>query len=141
MALQKAFNVLAHFKFEVGAAQVGMTKMETGLEKISKQAKEVNSQFKVLFAQSALSFTGGQAGIIGTIQKMASASEEYYNFQRKMATLITGNTKGTKDFNTAMRTSADILKDIAKDASLAQSKKWPQLQRSITIFSVKWLLL
>ena len=47
---------------------------------------------------------------------MASASEEYYNFQRKMATLITGNTKGTKDFNTAMRTSADILKDIAKDA-------------------------
>ena len=116
MAIQKLFNIAAHFKFEVGAAQVNIAKLDSGFNKLSKTLEGVNEQAKLLFSAHTLALTGGAAGIVGTMQKMVSSSESYYQFQRKISTIIVANTKGQANFNDAMRTSSSIIKDLAKDA-------------------------
>ena len=116
MAIQKLFNIAAHFKFEVGAAQVNIAKLDSGFNKLSKTLDGVNEQAKLLFSAHTLALTGGAAGIVGTMQKMVSSSESYYQFQRKISTIIVANTKGQANFNDAMRTSSSIIKDLAKDA-------------------------
>ena len=112
----KTFDLLAHLKFETGAAQVNISKISDGFNKLSKTMDGVNKQAKLLFSAHTLALTGGAAGIVGTMQKMVSSSESYYQFQRKISTIIVANTKGQASFNDAMRTSSSIIKDLAKDA-------------------------
>ena len=119
MALNKVFNIAAHFRFEAGAATANITKLEKGFSALSKTMEGINNQAKFLFSAHTLSLTGGTAGLIGTLQKMTTASEDYYQFQRKISTIIVANTKGQKDFNEAMRTSGNIIREIARDA-----QKW-----------------
>ena len=116
MALSKVFNIAAHFKFEIGGGMANITKVEKGFNKLSKTMEGLNNQAKFLFSAHTLSLTGGAAGLVGTLQKMTSSSEEYYQFQRKISTIIVANTKGQKDFNEAMRTSSNIIRDLASDA-------------------------
>ena len=116
MALEKVFNIAAAFKFEVGEGLANISKLESGFNKLSNTMENLNTQAKVLFSAHTLSLTGGAAGIVGTMQKMVSSSESYYQFQRKISTIIVANTKGQADFNLAMRQSGQIIREIANDA-------------------------
>ena len=116
MPITKAFNILAHFKFEVGGAIANVNKVQKGLDSLTNSLKETEKGFKVLFASHSLALTGGSAGIVGTLHKMVSASEDYYQTQRKLSTIMVSNSRKQMDFNMAMRTSSVILKALAKDA-------------------------
>ena len=121
MPVQKAFQIVSHFKFEVGAAIVGANKMETHLDRISRQAKGINEQFKVMFVSAALNVSGGQAGFVGVLKNAVSASEDFYNSQRKLSTVIAGNAKNftqpIDSFNKAMKISKSILSDMVEEAN------------------------
>ena len=116
LSVLKKFDILAHFKFEIGSAQVSLSKLGKNLDSLSKTTKGINEQFKGLFASHAISLTGTAGGIVGTMHKMVSSSEEYYQLQRKISTIMVANTKSQMNFNTAMRTSSVIMRDLANDA-------------------------
>ena len=120
MPIQKIFNIVSHFKFEVGAALASSKKLTNHLKGVSDQAKGINSQFKVMFASTALNLTGGQAGMIGFFRNAVKASNDFYNAQRKLSTVMTGNAKFFKtpmhDFNKNMKISKVILSDMVKEA-------------------------
>ena len=112
----KNLNILAHFKFEIGSAQVSLSNLNKNLETVSKGTKDLNNQFKALFASHAFSLTGGAGGLIGTMHKMVTSSEDFFQLQRKISTIMVANTRNQMNFNTAMRTSGVIMRDLANDA-------------------------
>lgn len=111
------FDILAHLKFEAGASQVKLSKVQNSLEKISTTTKDISRQFQTLFASHSIALTGATGGIVGTIHKMVTASEDYYQLQRKISTIMVANTKNQMSFNEAMRTSGVIMKGLSKDAN------------------------
>ena len=111
-----AYTILGHFKFETGSAVASVNKLSGSLNKMTEGLKSTERNFKVLFASHTLSLTGGVGGIAGTLHKMVTASEDYYQIQRKLSTIMVSNSKKQMDFNMAMRTSGVILRDLAKDA-------------------------
>lgn len=112
----RQFDILAHIKFEVGAGQVKVSKLQNQLDKIENTAKGINQQMKVMFSSHAISLTGAHGGVFGTLHKMVSASESYFQTQRKISTIMIANTKSQMNFNDAMRTSSAIMKSLASDA-------------------------
>lgn len=113
----RQFDILAHFKFEVGASQVKLSKLQNSLERIRTTTDNIEKQFKTLFAHHSLALTGGTAGVVGTIHKMVTASEDYYQLQRKISTIMVANTKNQINFNSAMQTSSVIMKSLSQDAN------------------------
>ena len=128
MPIAKAFNILAHFKFEVGGAIASSRRLESQLDKLSSKAKDVQDQFKVMFFSSALQLTGGQAGILGILKNAIGASNDFYESQRKLSMVISGNIKHLKvlgstsnkslhDFKKVMGISSSILAEMTEEAN------------------------
>lgn len=120
MAIQQSFNILTAFKFEVGAALASSNQMGKALDGLSEKAKGLNEQLKFSAIQWGAQLTGAQFGILGFFRNLLETSEETYDIQRRMATLITNNPKafaeGPLKFKDAMQVSEGIMKNIVKEA-------------------------
>jgi len=120
MPLQTAYKIVSHFKFEIGSAVASTQQLEGHLGRLSNRVKGINDQFKYMFTSSALSLTGGQAGIVGVLKNAVTATNDFYEAQRKLATVMTGNAKffqnPIKDFNRNMEISKHLLSDMIKEA-------------------------
>lgn len=121
MALDKIFNIVSHFKFEVGSGLVALSSLEKKLGAVSEASQGVSNQFKFLFARSALTLTGATGGIVGVIQKAVQATEDFSKAQQKLAQILAGNSKHfvnpIKDFNEGMVISKGLLEGLIKDAN------------------------
>ena len=89
----KIFNIVSHFKFEVGSAITNTGKIQSSLDKVSKTADRINNQFKGLAVSNALSITGGGGGIVSILHKMVDASEKRYKTELKLAAILRMNSK------------------------------------------------
>ena len=68
MAVSQAFNIVSHFKFEVGGAIAQSNTLGKSLIKLSDQAKTLNEQLKFTTVGWATQLTGAQFGVLGFFQ-------------------------------------------------------------------------
>ena len=128
MAISQAFNIVSHFKFEVGGALTQSSALGTNIKKLSEQAGALNERLKFTTVGWATQLTGAQFGVLGFFKNILKSSEETYDIQRRMATLITNNPKkfaeGPLKFQDAMKVSKSIMKDIVKDSDKFALNTW-----------------
>ena len=122
MPLQKAFHLLTHMKFEVGAGLASLTKVDDKIGKISKGVESLSNQFKALGVQVGLELTGAQFGVLGALRQAVSSSEEFYDIQRRLATLIANNGKAFSEGPINFAKSMEISKDVIKNAAMEANK-------------------
>lgn len=116
----KLFNIVSHFKFEVGGAITNVGKLQGSVNKLSESADKLNTQFKGMLVSQALSFTGAGGGIMSMLHNSVAMSEKRYQTERKIAALLLANSKKLKtpltDFNKALDAGSRTLSNIYKDA-------------------------
>ena len=123
------FNLVTNFKFEIGGALAESNKLNNSLKGISENAQAVQNSLKFNIIGASLQLTGLQGGVLGVMQGLVSASEEFYDSQLKLSTLLSGNTRKlqtyniqgkkvplTSDFNQIQKISGSLLRDVGKDA-------------------------
>ena len=143
MAVSQTFNVLSAFKFHIGGALAQGQTLGNSLDKLSNKAEELNEKLKFSAVHWGAQLTGTQFGILGFFRNVLDLSNDAYEAQRKMATLMVNNQKyfrdGPKDMATAMKTSAMLMKEIGKDANKFGIDSWEHLKtiQSLTAYLVK----
>ena len=143
MAVSQTFNVLSAFKFHIGGALAQGQTLGNSLDKLSNKAEELNEKLKFSAVHWGAQLTGTQFGILGFFRNVLDLSNDAYEAQRKMATLMVNNQKyfrdGPKDMAEAMGISAQRMKDMASDADKFAINSWEYLKnvQSLTAFLVK----
>lgn len=114
------FRVATEFRFEVGAALLGVNRLRNATEELSQSASGALDQFKALGFGIAGSFGLGAGGVIGTLGRATMASESLAQSQTNLANIIEQNMHmmtGTVDtFNDRLRVSDEILRRISRVA-------------------------
>ena len=120
MALDKILNVVSHFRFEVGSAIAGATQLGGSLQKVQSISENINKEFKFMALRGALELSGGQVGMVGLFKKSLDHAEELYNYQRRIATLLSNNPSlfigSSKKFADNMKLAAGFTKQMAREA-------------------------
>ena len=128
MPVSQTFSVLSAFKFEVGSALASSSKLGGALDGLSSKAKELNEQLKISTIQWGAELSGTQFGVLGFFKNVLQASEETFDIQRRMATLITNNPKafaeGPLQMKEALQVSEKIMKDMVKEADKFALDTW-----------------
>ena len=133
MAVSQTFNVLTAFKFHIGGAMASSTTLGKRLTDLTDKAKGLNEQLKFSAFHWGTQLTGTQFGVIGFFKNVLDMSNESYEAQRKMATLLVNNQKNFKDgpktMAEAMKISAFHMKEISKDADKLGVDSWEYLYK------------
>ena len=116
------FNVLAKFKFEIGAAVASSATMGKQLDGLSQKVEGINNQFKILAINMGTSLTGGQAGMIGVLRQSVIEAEKLNESVRKTATLLTRSPKSFKEGPLNMVQSQAVMRRIFKEMAQEADK-------------------
>ena len=121
MALQSAFKIVSQFKFEVGHAVAGTQKLGSSLDKLSGKLKDIEAQFKLLGAGTALQVTGAAGGIVGLLRNATEASDKFKASQLALAQILESNASKLKGFQrgTGLETAKSVMQDVARSSRRA----------------------
>lgn len=120
MAINQLFKVATEFKFEVGAALLGASNLESQVNKVAGAADNALISFQRLGLGVAANLGFGTGGAIGIFQKAIQVSEKFRDSQLKLSTIFAANRDKfvgpVDDFNSRLAVSDQILRRIAAEA-------------------------
>ena len=88
-----ALNLVTTFKFEIGGALAQSKKLSNSIKGVSDQAKMLQEHLKFNIVGASLSLSGLQGGTMGMMHSLVNISEDFYEHQLKLSTLLAGNQK------------------------------------------------
>ena len=122
MPSPQLFKVLTEFQFEVGSAVVQSEQLQGSIAQLSNQAREAQFAINRLGLAIVSDLGGGLTGFLSFLRTATTASENFTKAQLGIAQILSANANNFKtnfninDFGEQKKFSAQIIKDVSKDA-------------------------